>query len=210
MPIWTKWWPRRWRARQETAPTAQAEPASHENARHPPEGFTRAATWADVQAVARLLEQYDVEYVLIGGYALHANGLTRATTDIDIVVRNSPANNTAWITALGHLPDGAARVLDGERDPFRSDQGTDENENEPGTLRILDEIVVDVMPAACGLSYDDLKPYIARIEQDTGGVNVLTLDGLLLTKRGVRNKDLADRILIESALKKLRSWGAFH
>jgi hypothetical protein len=59
---------------------------------------------------------------------------------------------------------------------------------------------VDVMPKACGLSYDDLLPFIARLEHDGQGINVLDLEGLLRTKQGVREKDVADRRQIELAL----------
>ncbi len=150
-----------------------------------------------METVAALLEQYRVDYVLIGGYALQAHGITRATTDIDIVVRNSPANNAGWIAALGHLPDGATKVLEGDAEPFRTDDGATE---EPGTIRVLDEFVVDVMPAACALTYEDLEPFIGRVEGNGNAINVLNLDGLLLTKRGVRPKDQGDRVLIERAL----------
>jgi hypothetical protein len=121
----------------------------------------------------------------------------RNTGDIDILVRDTPANNASWIAALSELPDGAASELAGESSPFPSD---DDADGQPGAVRVFDEFVVDVMPRACGLSYDELLPFIGRIEQDGHGVNVLDLEGLLLTKQGAREKDIADRQQIELAL----------
>jgi hypothetical protein len=162
---------------------------------------TRGADWDDVQHVATLLERHGVEYVLIGGYALYANGLVRNTGDIDILVRDTPDNNARWIAALSELPDGAAAELAGETSPFPSD---DDADGQSGAIRVFDVFVVDVMPRACGLSYDDLAPFIGRIEQARSGVNVLDLEGLLRTKQGAREKDIADRQQIELALARRR------
>jgi hypothetical protein len=65
---------------------------------------------------------------------------------------------------------------------------------------VFDVFVVDVMPRACGLSYDDLVPFIGRVAQGGHGVNVLDLEGLLRTRQGAREKDIADRQQIELAL----------
>ncbi|MBF0326446.1 MAG: hypothetical protein HQL42_15440 [Alphaproteobacteria bacterium] len=48
------------------------------------------AVWFDVESVVDLLRKHSVDYVLVGGYALYANGLTRATGYVDILVRNIP------------------------------------------------------------------------------------------------------------------------
>jgi len=162
---------------------------------------TRPADWTDVEHLAALLERHRVEYVLIGGYALYANGLIRNTGDIDIVVRDTPQNNAAWIAALSELPDGAAKELGGETAPFPKDTDADD---QPGTIRVFDVFVIDVMPRACGLSYDDLQPFIVQLEQHGWTINVLDLEGLLRTKQGAREKDVADRHQIELALARRR------
>lgn len=117
-------------------------------------------------------------------------------------MRNTPENNARWIAALSELPDGAASGLTGEANPFPVDDGVEDDE--PGVIRIFDEFVVDVLPQACGCSYEDLEPYIARLEEGGKGINVLDLDGLLLTKRGVRDKDRSDSRQITMALDRLR------
>lgn len=133
--------PRRWFAGSTPTETADATGGRQH--------VTRPADWTDVEHLAALLERHRVEYVLIGGYALYANGLIRNTGDVDIVVRDTPQNNTAWIAALSELPDGAAKELHNETAPFPKDAETDD---QPGTIRVLDAFVIDVMPRACGLS----------------------------------------------------------
>ncbi|MCS3926251.1 tRNA A37 N6-isopentenylltransferase MiaA [Bradyrhizobium elkanii] len=64
--------------------------------------------WRDVFRLIELLEKHGAEYVLIGGYALSFNGLTRQTGDVR---PTTPENNRRWIAALSELPDGAAKEL---------------------------------------------------------------------------------------------------
>ncbi|WP_051386842.1 hypothetical protein [Bradyrhizobium sp. ARR65] len=79
----------------------------------PSDGEMRArnAGWRDVFRLVELLEKHGAEYVLVGGYALSFNGLTRQTGDVDILVPTDPENNRRWIAALSELPDGAAKEL---------------------------------------------------------------------------------------------------
>jgi hypothetical protein len=62
----------------------------------------------------------------------------------------------------------------------------------PGVIRVIDEFVVDVLPTACGLTYDDLKPHVRRTSTQWGPINVLDLEGLRLTKQSLRGKDRID------------------
>ena len=154
--------------------------------------FTRPATWEDVRAVIRYLTEAGVHFALVGGYAIAAHGLVRFSEDVDILVDPSPENARKWIAALGRLPDGAALELQGEEDIFEK-QG-------PYAVRINDEFTVDVLPAACGHSWTELQPFIEEIVVDGEPMRVLNLEGLLLTKEGMRDRDKADRRLIEQAL----------
>jgi hypothetical protein len=57
------------------------------------------------------------------------------------------------------------------------------------------------MPAACGHGWQELEPYAIRIELTAGvSLSVLSLEGLLLTKEGLRDKDRADRSVLLKAL----------
>lgn len=147
---------------------------------------TRAATYQDVLRVAELLEAEKVEYALIGGYALALQGIVRLTEDVDILVEPSVENARRWVRALSKLPDGAARELDGD----------DTLHEELYAIRINDEFTVDVMNSASGRSWQELLQYRTRVE----GINVLSLEGLLVIKANGRLKDRADADAIRNAL----------
>lgn len=164
----------------------------------------RPANWNDVFFLLRLLEKHGVDYTLVGGYALNFNGLVRQTGDVDILVANSPDNNRRWIAALSELPDGAAAVLAGDGDDPFAKPGAEAYDDEPGVIRVADEFIVDVMPSACGLTLDDLRPYVRRVHVAGGEVSILDLAGLRLTKQGMRHKDRLDLEHIEAALAALR------
>jgi hypothetical protein len=157
--------------------------------------YTRPATWEDVKRIARYFEEADVEYALIGGYALAAHGLVRQTEDIDVLVNPSAANSARWIAALSRLPDGAARELTSDPDVFASQKLY--------AIRINDEITVDVLPSAAGANWEDLQPFVEQLELDGVKVRVLSLQGLLKTKSGARPKDLADAQAIARAIETL-------
>jgi hypothetical protein len=167
------------------------------------EEHARNAGWRDVFRLIELLEKHGAEYVLVGGYALSFNGLTRQTGDVDILVPTTPENNRRWIAALSELPDGAAKELfEIADDPFTvRDAGAPSG---PGVIRVIDEFVVDVLPAACGLTYDELKPHVRRTSTQWGPINVLDLEGLRLTKQSPRGKDRVDLQHIEAALRAIQ------
>lgn len=159
--------------------------------------YTRPATWNDVKTVVRLLNEAGVAYALVGGYALAAHGYVRFSEDVDVLVDPAPENARKWISALGRLPDGASSELIGEEDVFAR--------TGPYAVRINDEFTIDVLPAACGHSWEELKQYIKEREIEGVKISVLGLEGLLLTKEGMRDRDRADRHVIETALAELRA-----
>jgi Nucleotidyl transferase of unknown function (DUF2204) len=54
----------------------------------------------DFREMLSCLKEEEVEFMIVGAYALAAHGLPRATGDIDIWVRNSPANARKIMRAL--------------------------------------------------------------------------------------------------------------
>ncbi len=154
--------------------------------------YTRPATWDDVVILARLLRAENVRFALIGGYALAAHGLVRFSEDIDILVSPDEVNTERWIRALSNLPDHAASELFGERDLFGGDG--------PQAIRINDEVTIDVMAAACGHSWSELELYIEEKVVDGEPIPVLSAQGLLLTKEGMRDKDRADAHALRALL----------
>ena len=161
--------------------------------------FTRPATWDDLRVVAGLLNAGNVRYALIGGYAIAAHGYNRFSEDLDLLVDPSRENTGRWIAALSNLPDGACRELAGQDELFQQ-----EGEY---AVRINDEFTIDVMPSACGHRFAELEPFIEERSLDGVRLPILGLQGLLLTKEGMREKDRADRRVIEQALAALKPVG---
>ncbi len=156
------------------------------------EKFSRAATLDDLKALIASLHRHNVDYLLIGGYALFAHGYHRATTDIDILVPATRENGEKVRQALMILPDQAAREID----PLWFEEGDN--------IRVADDFVVDIMLNACGETFDTLMPYAETIDLDGLAVRTINLEGLLKTKQTVREKDIADRVVLEEALRIIR------
>ncbi|OOH79142.1 hypothetical protein BOX30_06800, partial [Leptospirillum ferriphilum] len=116
--------------------------------------------------------------------------------DIDILVNPTLENQKKWVFALSELPDKAAKELENEGNVFSPDYTM--------AIRINDEVTVDVLPAACGKNWETLKSHVETIQSDGIDIPVLSLEGLLLTKQGLRPKDQLDRSVLERALKKER------
>jgi hypothetical protein len=159
--------------------------------------FTRPATWEDLRTLVRYLNEAQVEYALIGGYAIAAHGFNRFSEDIDLLVNPSSENTARWILALSRLPDGAARELTDEPNVF-----ADETRY---AVRINDEFTVDVMPSAGGVPWEELKSHITQRKIEGESVPILDIEGLLKTKQGSRPKDQLDAAVLQGALSALRS-----
>ena len=154
--------------------------------------ISRPATIDDLKSLLRSLNARGVEYLLIGGYALAAHGYQRATSDIDILFPATRATGQRVKDALMILPDQAARDLE--------PQWFEEGEN----IRVADAFIIDIMLNANGQTYESLRKYGETIDLDGIPVRTVNLEGLLLTKQTLRDKDVADRIVIEQALTNFR------
>lgn len=97
----------------------------------------------------------------------------------------------ATLDDLLALPDQAARDFD----PAWLEEG----EN----IRIADAYVVDVMVNAGGETYESLLPFAETLEFAGQTLRTVNLEGLLRTKRGTREKDVVDRLVLERALDAL-------
>ena len=156
------------------------------------ETYSRPATLEDLKTLIEALNRQHVDYLLIGGYALFAHGYHRATTDIDLLVPGNRNTGKHLKEALMVLPDQAAKDID----PAWFDEG----EN----IRVADAFVVDIMLNACGETYETLKQYAETVDLDGIPVHTINLEGMLLTKQTMRDKDIADRRILERALEMLR------
>ena len=155
--------------------------------------YSRAATVEDLKALIRALNERGADYLLIGGYALYAHGYQRATTDIDVLVPGNREAGEKVRDALLVLPDQAARDIEAA--------WFEEGEN----IRVADEFVVDIMLTAGGETFEALAPHAVTVDLDGVPVRTLDLHGLLRTKQSGREKDAADRAVLERAIRLLGS-----
>lgn len=146
--------------------------------------------------LARLGEE-GVEYVLVGGQAVRLNGFLRATEDVDLLVRASRENGERIKRALGFL----ASSKDIEIAWF------DAKDGEPENIRVADDVIVDLLFAANGETYDSVQTDVREIEIDGVRVQVLNIDGLLKTKTRTREKDILDRSMLEKIKRELGEGG---
>lgn len=156
------------------------------------EEYSRPATLADLKTLVASLNRQGAEYLLIGGYALFAHGYHRTTTDIDVLVPATRQAGERIKKALMVLPDQSATDID----PTWFEEG----EN----IRVADAFVVDIMLNACGETYETLEQFAETIDLDGLPIRTINLEGLLRTKQTTRDKDVADRIILERALAALR------
>ena len=64
--------------------------------------------------------------------------------------------------------------------------------------------MVDILFRTCGETYETLSKYAETVDLEGIPVHTVNLEGLLLTKRTLRDKDTADRIILEQALEAFR------
>jgi hypothetical protein len=139
-----------------------------------------------------------VEYVLVGGQAVRLNGYLRATEDIDMLVRPTRENGEKIIRALSALPSSSALKTDWF---VPAADGSIEN------IRVADELLVDLLFAANGETYESMQPYIRELVIEGTSVRVLNIDGLIKTKTDYREKDLLDKQVLTRIKESLRSDG---
>ena len=135
-----------------------------------------------LKLLARFQEE-GVEYVLIGGQAVRLNGYLRATEDIDVLIRATRLNGEKIKRAMSFLASAA------ELDPEWFEPIGDEVEN----IRVADDLIVDLLFAANGETYESIQPFVREIVIDATPLRVLNIDGLLRTKTDYREKDLLDK-----------------
>lgn len=149
---------------------------------------SRTPTIDDLVALCNELNKYGVNYVVIGGFAVIYHGIHRGTEDIDLLVDPSPENiGKAQQALVNVLPDKVAK-----------DTSPDAVEKY-GTIRIADEIFVDLIKETCKVTYKDagIEHYLYK------GVDIPIVDlpTLIRTKQSVRPKDKLDLSELEDMLK---------
>jgi len=151
--------------------------------------YSRAPEPQDLVRLCQALNEAGARYVLIGGFAVMAHGAGRFTKDIDLLIDDSPENVARVKRGLSILSDNAAADV----------QDTDIRDFV--VVRVADEIIVDLLGRACGLSYADVAADVElRLFGDTR-VPVAGPRVLIRTKDTHRPQDALDRAFLEGVIR---------
>jgi hypothetical protein len=115
-------------------------------------------------------------------------GFGRATNDIDLLIDTSQDNQDRVRKALMALPDQAVRDM------------TPDDLEKYVVVRVADEIVVDLMKSACGITYAEASQMIGEAEIEGVRIPFANARLLWLTKDTVRDKDKVDRAFLAQLL----------
>jgi hypothetical protein len=142
----------------------------------------------DLLEVCRALQAQGVRYILVGGHAVRLNGIVRATEDVDILVPFDTDNGRRLIEGLDFLV--SARDIDPAWFSREANQPDVEN------IRIADRIVIDVLFAVNGETFETLQPHVRVLELEGISIPVLDIEGLLKAKTDYREKDVLDKAML--------------
>jgi hypothetical protein len=149
--------------------------------------------------LAQTLCQYDVAFVLIGGFAVTLHGYIRATKDVDIVPDPEPANLSRLWDALSTLNARPAAFGEFESQELPVPFTREEFVGGGGNWVVYTTLGrVDVMPyveSADGeMIYDDLRENAVRVDLDEVGFPILVASTAdLIAMKEHANRDI-DRI----------------
>jgi hypothetical protein len=136
----------------------------------------------DFKEFLRLLNAHEVEYLLIGGYAVAYFGYPRATADMDIWIATTPANAEKTVTVLEEFgfdpPDLSAEIFLEEWQIVRMG---------------VPPVRIEIATTISGVSFSEC--YAERVigELDGEQVSLISLKHLKANKKASgRHQDLAD------------------
>lgn len=149
----------------------------------------RAPEPDDVVRICRALNEAGAQYLVIGGFAVMAHGAGRFTKDIDLLIDDSPANVARVKRGLAVLADNAASEVE-----------EDDVQNHV-VVRVADEVIVDLMGRACGLTYAEAARDAESIERSGVVIPVPSPATLIRMKDTPRPQDAIDRAFLEGVLR---------
>jgi len=136
-------------------------------------------------ALCRELNQQNAKYLIIGGMAIVHHGYLRATEDIDLLVERSERNRIAIINALEMLPGKSAREI------------TETDFKDYSVVRVVDDLMIDLMMAACGVTYEEGVRDAEIVNIDGVEIPFASAATLLRMKQTYRDKDEIDRLFLK-------------
>ena len=143
----------------------------------------------DLVELCRSLNEKKVKYIVVGGMAIINAGFTHATVDIDLLIDSSSDNVKRVKEALLYLPDKAVKDVE-----------LTDVENYT-VVKVADEIVIDLMKSACGITYEDCIGSINKIKIRDVEIPFPNTELLYKMKQTLREKDKQDILFLEEKLK---------
>jgi len=136
----------------------------------------------DFRDFLKLLEDEQVDYLLIGGYAVGYYGYPRATADMDVWIAVNPANAKKTVKALTRF---GMKTPDMTVDLFL-DKGK--------VIRMgLPPMRLEIQTDISGVEFAECFSRRCRVEMGDIEVNLIALEDLKVNKRASgRHKDLED------------------
>ena len=126
--------------------------------------------------------EYDVRFMIVGGYALAAHGLPRATGDLDAWVWVDPANAQRIVAALRDFGFGQMEILESDFTRFDS------------VVQLgYPPYRVDILTSIDGVDFEEAWDRRLTVEIQGLSVPVIGRADLIVNKRAAgRRQDLAD------------------
>lgn len=138
----------------------------------------------DFRDLITTLVDADVEFLLIGAFAVAFHGAPRATGDLDVLVRPSEDNARRVFAALARF--GA---------PLSSAELSESDLAQPGVVYQIGVPPrrIDILTKISGVSFDEAWGTRVEVEIESRTAYVIDREALLKNKRASgRSKDLAD------------------
>jgi predicted nucleotidyltransferase len=141
----------------------------------------------DYEDMAKALLDANVEFMLVGGFAVSVHGYPRTTFDIDFWVRPTPLNAQRVLLALQIF--GA---------PMQDVSASDFDHPDMVFQIGVAPRRIDILTKIDGVSWDEASPHAIREEIDGLAIPVVGLEDLIRNKRATgRIKDAADAAALE-------------
>jgi hypothetical protein len=146
----------------------------------------------DFEDFIKLLNYYDVEYMIIGGYAMAFHGRPRYTGDLDIWINISEYNATKMLKVLEEFGFSSLN--------FRKEDFLKENLiNQIG----YPPLRIDILTSIDGINFDDAYPQKQVITIEDFTANYIGLNELIQNKNASgRQQDLVDVKTLQKNAKK--------
>ena len=136
----------------------------------------------DFEEFLKLLSEKNVEYVIVGGYAVAFHGYVRLTKDLDILFRNSTDNISRIRSALN----GFGFPTESLDDVAFSEEGK--------IIRMgVSPVMIELINAVSGITFDEI--WKNKVAGEYGSITVfyISLKDLLINKKASgRPRDIAD------------------